>query len=485
MPWIDLPLPVNCGAISDSGSTFGTLGLAPSRRAGGAAGLTPGLSSSLSPWSSTVATTARGLIADTENAALWAVVGTDIHHYLNSGAYTKTVLAATLSGSHQCRLVDCGTHVVVVDHHGADTRACTKSPVAVSTVVPPAGSFRDVTYQDGYTIYSRDGTDEFYISALDDPTTIGALDFSTADALPGDIVGLISDHRELVIFKEGSIEFWANTGGTFPFSRSQPGVAEVGCMARSTIRKYGNAVYWVGSDAHVYRMGGYQPQRISVVDNGGGCAVDITSVGISSQEALFGSIISVRGTTHYTIGVDGGDYVCAYDIERGIWSEYYYGQTLGPMAAYRPSGYTEAVTAGQIISGGTHYVLSHIGNSVDAGAAESNRLETADNAYIYGGVALRLAPIVLPRRATMAALEIEVRNTSSPTYRLYMMDDDGAWTTTPMTATPFGSRVRFTRLGGFRRRWIEIYIGWDPTGAPDQLVTDEITAIRALIDVGE
>ena len=41
---------------------------------------------------------------------------------------------------------------------------------------------------DGYFIFAEPGTDQFYISAIDDATSLDALDFSSADAKPDNIV---------------------------------------------------------------------------------------------------------------------------------------------------------------------------------------------------------------------------------------------------------------------------------------------------------
>lgn len=434
--------------------------------------LVPGLSGVPSAYAKTAASSGRGLLASADGSALWAVVGANVHHYLGASPYTKTVIAATLSGSGICAMVDAGTHMVVVDLGGQDTRACTSA--ASTTVTPPAGVFRDVAYQDGYTIYARDGTDEFYISALDDPTTIGALDFSTADAQPGDIVAIRSVNRDLVILKNTSTEFWVNTGAAaFPFERTQPGVASTGCRGTHSVRHHDGVLYWVGHDGAAYAMRGYQPVAISRAENGG---ADVTSsLAESNAEMTYGCIALLGGQAVYMVREHGGsEPTFAYATQGGAWFAFYPPLTF--MAIFSAGGAARAQTYGQMTSGGTHYIIANI----DTGGT---KVEAETGVNEYSLCLLRLPEIGSRALSTMHRLEVLFSEQDAATYDLWTADD-GAFLSPRNIGdgTVSTAARRWARLGAFRRRSLELYPGDGALGASTENVTGRIIQIRAMID---
>ncbi len=171
---------------------------------------------------------------------------------------------------------------------------------------------RTVTTQDGYFIFERKGTGQFFISQLlsDD---FDALDFATAEGQPDNLVGLISDHRELLLFGTRSTEIWYNSGAAdFPFERNQGAFIEKGCVAPYTIAKQNNTVYWVGSDLMVYQMQGYTPLRIS------NYAVEKTLKGVNLEDA-FAYTYQEEGALFYVLTIPCQELTWCYDIASGSW----------------------------------------------------------------------------------------------------------------------------------------------------------------------
>lgn len=189
-------------------------------------------------------------------APLLYVVSGDRLYSRNSSGTINNI--GQIKGSGSVYITDNGTHLGI---------ATSKQSYAAnnSTVIElPEQNLNGATYQDGYGIFSQAGTEKFWISGLDDMTTINALDFSTADAFADTITGCISDHRELWLFGEKTIEVWYNAGvAAFPFVRAQSGFMETGCGAPGSIAKANNAVFWLGDDFQVYMATGYSPQAIS------------------------------------------------------------------------------------------------------------------------------------------------------------------------------------------------------------------------------
>mgnify|MGYP001571484213 FL=1 len=121
-----------------------------------------------------------------------------------------------------------------------------------------------IAFQDSYGIFSEPNSRRFWLTALNDFTSIDALDYASAEGKPGNIVAVFSDHRELWIFKRESIEIWQNSGASpFPFERLGGGFMELGCGAPYSIAAVDNSIYWLGNNCQIYRTEGYQPKLIS------------------------------------------------------------------------------------------------------------------------------------------------------------------------------------------------------------------------------
>ncbi len=140
---------------------------------------------------------------------------------------------------------------------------------ALTQITDPAfyGSPR-VDYLDGYGVFVKPGSQQFYISALNDFTTFDALDFASDEADPDNLVTHIVDHQELILFGERVTTVWFNSGDAqFPFSRREGANMEVGCAAALSVAKLDNTVFFLGRSSHgtglVYKLNQYSPQIIS------------------------------------------------------------------------------------------------------------------------------------------------------------------------------------------------------------------------------
>jgi hypothetical protein len=205
-----------------------------------------------------------------------------------------------------------------------------------------------VETMDGYFIFATPGTDQFQISAIDDASTIDALDFSSADIAPDLIVTHRVMKRELYIFGTTSTEIWINSGdATFPFARYNATPIDVGAVGLRSVARAADSLVWVGQTdkgkGYVYLMEGHQPRRISTraVEEALATSTDLTEckvwgyqtsghefVGISApgmetdwvwdaasrnwheRGKLAGVSWAPLGLDHYTV-VDGQLYACA------------------------------------------------------------------------------------------------------------------------------------------------------------------------------
>jgi hypothetical protein len=190
-------------------------------------------------------------------AHLWVVSGNEL--YKIDSTKTKTLISGTIEKTGNVYMEDNGFHVAI-GVVGGKLYAADASGI----IELPFGNMNGIAYQDGYLIYAQAGTEKIYISGIDDATTISALDYTTADASPDTLRGIISDHRELAAFGEDTTEFFYNSGNAnFPFERAGGGFMEHGCSAPGSIAKAENAIFWLGDDLAPYMATGYQAQTIA------------------------------------------------------------------------------------------------------------------------------------------------------------------------------------------------------------------------------
>lgn len=206
---------------------------------------------------------------------------------------------------------DNGIQVVAVDgYKGFYYDANTKEVKQITNdAFYPAST---VTYQDGYFLFDRKGTGQFFISELLN-VDFDPLDFATAEGQPDNLVAILSDHREIFLFGAETIEVWYNSGASdFPFERNQGAFIEKGCGARYSVAKQNNTVYFVGSDLMVYQMTGYTPVRIS------NHAVEKTLKNVGLDDA-FAYTYQDEGHLFYVLTIPSKDITWCYDISTGAW----------------------------------------------------------------------------------------------------------------------------------------------------------------------
>jgi len=177
-----------------------------------------------------------------------------------------------------------------------------------------------VAYLDGFFVFARPLSQQFYISAIDDATTIDALDFASAEAAPDRIVSLLVDHRELWLFGEASTEVWINTGAPdFPLQRNSGAHMEAGCAAPYSVARLDNSIFWLGQDdagaGIVWRVQGYTPQRVSTH------AIEQALQALPDLSGATAYSYQQDGHSFYCLNVPGLDTTWVYDVATGAWHE--------------------------------------------------------------------------------------------------------------------------------------------------------------------
>ena len=132
---------------------------------------------------------------------------------------------------------------------------------------PFAGFFAE--YMDTfYVALSATVTNQVNVSNSLDGSTWPALDYAVRTGVVDFLTGVAAINGQLWLLGQKNTEVWYDAGNAiFPFQRIQGATINVGCMARFSIAKMDNTIFWLGADDRgfpvVYRANGLQPQRIS------------------------------------------------------------------------------------------------------------------------------------------------------------------------------------------------------------------------------
>lgn len=239
---------------------------------------------------------------------VFAFTPSKMYEIAQSGAHTEL---GDVSLSGRVSIEDNGLQVVVVDGsvgYYYDIALNEVKQITAAGFYPSA----TVTYQDGYFIFERSGTGQYYLSELlsvaFDPN-----DFATAEGAPDNLVAVLSDHREVFLFGTRTIQVVYNSGAAdFPFETNQGAFVEKGCAAKYSIAKQDNTIFFVGSDLMVYRMVGYSPQRIS------NHAVELTMTGVDLTDC-FAYTYQDAGQLFYVLTIPANKITWCYDVSLGSW----------------------------------------------------------------------------------------------------------------------------------------------------------------------
>ncbi len=176
--------------------------------------------------------------------------------------YVATSLGSLNTATGFCEMHDDGDYVVVCDGtDGYYYETSTSTFGEITDAAYPGG--QSMTFQDGYHIAATPSNNTWYVSSLLDPTTWDALDYTTASGRSDNISRILSNRREVYVFKDKTTEIYYNTGATFPFERIPGAFIEYGIMARGAACLADNTIFWIDHDRRLRRAGGLQGERIS------------------------------------------------------------------------------------------------------------------------------------------------------------------------------------------------------------------------------
>lgn len=247
---------------------------------------------------------------------MFAVGGNKLYSLAPNGAYTELGTLNTSAG--RVSMADNGIQLVVVD--GSETLYVWTFNTTTFSTKGSEDNYEAshlVDFQDGYFIFST--TEKFYISDLYS-VDLDPLDISGSEGSPDAIVGHIVANRSLWVFNEYSTEVFFNAGDAdFPFKRIEGAFISIGCAARHSIARIGNAVCWIGKDESgegiVYMAEGLSPRRISTH------AIEQAIQRYATVSDAVGYCYQQDGHGFYALNFPGANTTWVFDLATGLWHE--------------------------------------------------------------------------------------------------------------------------------------------------------------------
>lgn len=191
--------------------------------------------------------------------AVYAVVGSTAYRIGEDGSTTSL---GTVAGTGPVGMA-AGTNNLVIAA-GVNGYTCTSAGNLVAIADVDWRASDAIDFLDNYIIGVERSTGRWFSSALADETSYDPLAFATAEGAPDNLLTLIADHRQAILFGSESTEIWYNAGNAgFPFDRSPNGFIELGCAGKRAATKLDNSVFWVANDKTVRRLNQLTPTRIS------------------------------------------------------------------------------------------------------------------------------------------------------------------------------------------------------------------------------
>lgn len=174
-----------------------------------------------------------------------------------------------------------------------------------------------VAHINGYFLWITKDSGQFIWSEIVDGQDYDALDFATAEKSPDNLVGIVVDHEQVLLFGSSTIETWVSTGNFDSAFEPIPGtLIERGTASGATIVKTDNTVFFVGNDLLVYRLEGNTPQRISTF----GVEESLSRLEWVNRGNLEAYGYSEDGHTFYVLTIPNGP-TYVYDLSVGMWHQ--------------------------------------------------------------------------------------------------------------------------------------------------------------------
>jgi hypothetical protein len=250
------------------------------------------------------------------NGQLFVVAGSGLYEISSAGVATNRGALSSSTGPVD---MDHGLfQLVVVDGDNGYVLTLASNSFGRITSSGWRGSKR-VGFLNGYFLFIALDTQQFYWSAIDDATSLNALDFASAESAPDNLTAVVVDHSDVMLFGAQTTEGWRNTGSDAIFERNEGALMEVGCIAAFSAQKLDSTFFWLGADKNgagtVWMANGYRPQRVSTL------AVEQALQASTNLILAQAYCYQQDGHSFYCLNAPGLETTWCFDVKTGQWHE--------------------------------------------------------------------------------------------------------------------------------------------------------------------
>jgi len=376
---------------------------------------------------------------------LYGISG-DTLYKINSSLSASSIGTLSTSGG-RCVLAAGRTYLMIVD--GSNGYSYDGSTFSTISDGDFPSNPSHCTYLDGFFFANDSGSDQFYKSASEDPTSWNALAFASAESSPDDILAFDATYKDLYFVGSKTTEVWYNNQNPdFPFAPYPNGTMDIGIQAKYSLAKSAAGLFWLATTSE---------GDISVVSNGQVISDDIAwdLEQFTTTSDATGFSYRQNGQTKYQISFPTEDKTFEYIIEEQKWIERKYNGIGRYLAAGH--GYIENQHVIVDYSNGNYYELDF--STFTDNSEEIERI--------------RRAPVIDSNHDRLIFHELIVEfeagvglitgQGSDPQAMLRYSDDGGhTWSNEIWRSIgaigQYGYRSRWTRLGISRNRIFEIKV---------------------------
>lgn len=241
-------------------------------------------------------------------------VGADVYVVSGRKVFKNGSQVGVMPGAGLVRYASYDADLVMV----AEGKAYLVGAAVTLINMPDGDAVSDVIEAGGRFLYSIADTGKYRYSGIADPTTIGDLNFASAESDPDNIVAMCRYGEDVLLFGENTVEWHSPTTSIdAPFIRNGGRRYTKGCTAPGTIVEADNSVYWLGGagdDLQVYRA-----DAVPVAVSNEGISAALALCADPSQ--CWAVKIDNAGHEFYVISIPGVS-TYALDLRTRLWSEF-------------------------------------------------------------------------------------------------------------------------------------------------------------------
>lgn len=269
------------------------------------------------------------------NEQLYGVCGGTV--YAISPTWVLTPLGNLSSNSNPVQMIDNNAYLIIVDGSANGWSVKLSDNTFFPIVSDGFLGGNTVQFMDGFLILNSPGTNEWYISTINDITFDPTM-FASKTGFSDNLVGLQVTKRYIYLFGASTTEVWFDAGDTpFPMNRF-PGVfLQYGCLSVNSIAQMDGDIYWLAQspqgNAIVCKTEQYNAAQISTF------ALDNAMRGYTDLAQAIGFTYQVEGHFFYVLTFPTTDVTWQYDLSNKQWNELAWCDDNGKLHRHRGACY--------------------------------------------------------------------------------------------------------------------------------------------------